>query len=74
MKRHMAVEHSTCTVTWPLTLTKPMSLASSRKLCLLMFSPYLRISPQWLPDTRLQRHANEGLRNEKALCFDVWCS
>jgi hypothetical protein len=67
LKRHMAVEHSTYTVTWPLTLTNPMSFASSRKLCLLMFSPYLRIRPQWLPDTRLQRHADAGLSYGTAL-------
>ena len=68
MKRHTAMTHSRWTATQPLTLTKPMSFASSRKLCLLMFSPYLRIRPQWLPDTRLQRHADGKLRDATVLC------
>lgn len=37
------------------TLMKPMSLAISLNDCLLMLRPYLRMMPQWLPLTRLQR-------------------
>ena len=38
------------------TLTKPMSLAYSRKHWRQMFRPYLRIKPQWLAQMRLHGH------------------
>lgn len=38
------------------TLTKPMSLAYSRKHWRQMFRPYLRIKPQWLAQMRLRGH------------------
>ena len=45
------------TAKWQLTLMKPMSLAYSRKHCRQMLRPYLRISPHWLEQTRLQQTA-----------------
>ena len=38
-----------------LTLVKPISLEYSRKHCLQMLSPYFRMSPHWLLQTRLQK-------------------
>ena len=39
------------------TLVKPMSLAYSRKHWRQTFSPYFRISPHWLEQTRLRKSA-----------------
>ena len=46
------------------TLTKPMSLAYSRKHWRQMFRPYLRIKPQWFAQMRLRGHTASARRAE----------
>ena len=41
-------------------MTKPMSLAYSRKHCLQMFRLYLRMIPHWFAQTRLRKESERG--------------